>query len=78
MQMGPGVEMSMRNRIVEMQHEVSNRTLRSAAATRQSKSGSLAGLRVAIGTRLASFGQQLASVERGSTTVESTTATSVG
>ena len=64
MQMGPGIEMSMRNRMIEMQREVSNRTLRSAAATRQAKPGSLAGLRAGIGTRRSvDAGEQLASIE---------------
>jgi len=77
-QIGPGVELSMRNRMIEMQREVSNSTLRSAAATRQVKSGSLSGFRASIGTRLGSFGQQLAGVECGSRTGESTAAACVG
>ena len=78
MQIGPGVEVSMRNAMIESQREVSNRTLRSAAATRQVKPGSLAGFRASIGTRLASFGQQLAGEECGSRTGESTAAVCVG
>jgi hypothetical protein len=68
----------MRHRMIEMQREVSNSTLRSAAATRQAKSGSLAGFRASIGIRLSSLGQQLAGAERGSRTGESITAVSAG
>jgi hypothetical protein len=77
-QTGPGIEVSMRNRMIEMQREVSNRTLRSAAATRQAKSGSLAGLRAFIGTRLSLAGQQLANPTSGSMAGESPTVICAG
>ncbi len=72
MQYGPGVEVSMRNNMIEMQREVSNRTLRSAAATRQAKSGSLAGLRGYVGNRLMVAGKQLAGPNRDTLAGKST------
>ena len=78
MQIGPGIEISMRNRMMEMQREVSNSTLRSAAATRQAKPGSLSGLRAFIGTRLSLAGQQLANPKCGSLAGESATVICAG
>ena len=78
MQIGPGIEVSMRNQMMDKQREVSNRTLRSAAATHQAKSGSLSGLRGFIGARLSAFGQQLAGPERGSMAAESTAVNCAG
>lgn len=78
MQFGPGVEVSMRNRMSEMQHEVSNRTLRSAAATRQAKSGTLTGLRSYFGTRFATVGQRLAGSSNGSVAGEPCTVACAG
>lgn len=78
MQIGPGVEVSMRNRMIESQLEVSNRMLQSAAASRQVKYGSLAKLRASLGTRVASFGQQLAGTQRGSRAGDSAAAMRVG
>ena len=78
MQIGPGIEISMRNRMMEMQREVSNSTLRSAAATRQAKPGSLTGFRAFIGTRLSLAGQQLAGPKCGSLAGESATVICAG
>ena len=78
MQIGPGIEISMRNAMIESQREVSNRTLRSAAAARQPKSGSLTGLRAAIGIRLSALGNQLAEPKCGSTAGESSTVMCAG
>jgi hypothetical protein len=71
MHIGPGVELSMRNAMIESQREVSNRMLRSAAATRQAKSGTFSGLRSFFGTRLSAAGKQLASPKCGSMAGES-------
>ncbi len=78
MQFGPGVEVSMRNHMFEMQREVSNRTLRSAAATRQAKSGSLAGLRVYVGNRFLAVGKQLANPQADFPAGESNTVICAG
>lgn len=71
MQLGPGVELSMRAKMSETQREVSNRTLRSAAATRQAKSSTFSGLRAFFGTRLSAAGQRLAEPNCGSMAGES-------
>ncbi len=72
MQMGPGVEISMRNAMIESQREVSNRTLRSAAAARQAKPSIFSVFRAFFGNRLSMAGQRLASPECGSLAGEST------
>jgi hypothetical protein len=64
--------------MIEVQHEVSNRTLRSAAATRQAKPGTLSGLRAFVGTRLSLAGQQLANPKCGSMAGETATAICAG
>jgi hypothetical protein len=61
-QIGPGIEISMRAKMIESQLVVSNSTLRSAAATRQAKPGTLPSLRTWTGSVLRSAGVQLASV----------------
>ena len=63
MQIGPGVEVTMRSRMMEAQLEVSNRTLRSAAAARQANPGRLTGFRSWVGSRLSLSGRQLAGRE---------------
>lgn len=60
MQIGPGIEISMRAKMNETQLVVSNRTLRSAAATRQAKPGTFSSLRNWTGSVLRSAGVQLA------------------
>ena len=60
MQMGPGVEVSMRAKMVETEILVSNRMLRSAAATRQAKPGVISSLRTFTGTVLQNAGALLA------------------
>ncbi|TXG81007.1 MAG: hypothetical protein E6R14_08355 [Thermomicrobiales bacterium] len=62
----------------EMQREVSNRTLRSAVATRQAKPSMFSGLRVFFGTRLSSLGKQLAEPKASSVAGESTALNSAG
>ena len=78
MQIGPGIEIAMRNQMMEKQREVSNRTLRSAVATRQAKPSIFSGLRGFFGTRLSSMGKQLAEVECGSMVGESSTVNCAG
>jgi hypothetical protein len=77
-QIGPGVEISMRNRMMETQLEVSNRTLRSAAAARHERTSPLAGFRSWIGSRLTSAGTQLAGPECGPAVGETATVMCAG
>ncbi len=59
MQNGPGIEITMRGNMLEYQLEVSNRTLRSAAAARTAKRGLVTTLRVSIGSFVTSIGAML-------------------
>jgi hypothetical protein len=59
-QMGPGVEISMRSKMIESQLIVSNRMLRSAAATHQVKPGLISSLRHSIGSAFHLAGASLA------------------
>ncbi len=72
MQIGPGVEVSMRNHMFEMRRGLSNRTLRSAAATRHAKPGSLTGLRAYVGHRFMMVSKQFAEPHCDSLAGEST------
>ena len=60
MKIGAGAEVSMRSHMFELQRGLSNRTLRSAAATRLAKPGSLTGLRAYVGHCFMMVGKQLA------------------
>lgn len=72
MQIGPGVDLSMRMAMIETQRVVSTRTLRSAAATHNAKSSPFSGLRTFIGTRLSVIGQRLVDPKCGSLAGDST------
>ena len=63
MQIGPGIEISMRSNMMNSQLLVSNRTLRSAAATRGAKPGILSSLRAWTGSALHLAGASLAGRE---------------
>jgi hypothetical protein len=58
--MGPGIEITMRSKMIESQLVVSNHMLRSAAATRQVKPGLISSLRRSIGTAFHVIGSSLA------------------
>ena len=60
MQIGPGIEISMRSNMMNSQLLVSNRTLRSAAATRGAKPGLVSSLRAWTGSVLLTAGASLA------------------
>jgi hypothetical protein len=62
-QIGPGIEVSMRSNMMNSQLDVSNRTLRSAAATRGAKPGILSSLRAWTGSALHLAGASLAGRE---------------
>ncbi|MCA9858255.1 MAG: hypothetical protein KC438_00965 [Thermomicrobiales bacterium] len=59
MQNGPGIEITMRGNMMEYQLDVSNRTLRSAAATRTAKRAPMTTLRISTGSFVASIGAML-------------------
>ena len=63
MQIGPGIEVSMRSNMMESQRVVSNRMLRSAAATRRAKPGLVSSLRAWTGSALHLAGASLAGRE---------------
>ncbi len=63
MQMGPGIDISMRSNMLNSQLVVSHRTLRSAAATRSAKPGRVTSLRAWTGSVLRSAGASLAGRE---------------
>lgn len=75
MQLGPGIEITMRSRMIESQRVVSNRMLRSAAATQLAKPGMFSSLRTGIGSAIRDAGAQLASIERRPAIGECTTVT---
>jgi hypothetical protein len=64
MQIGPGIEISMRSNMMESQRVVSNRMLRSAAATHRAKPGMLSTLRAKTGSVFHVAGASLAGRER--------------
>jgi hypothetical protein len=66
-QIGPGIEVSMRSNMMNSQLDVSNLTLRSAAATRGAKPGILSSLRAWTGSALHFAGASLAGREADST-----------
>lgn len=59
-QYGPGVEISMRTKMMEAQQNVKNSTLRSAAAAQSGRTGSFTGFRSWIGSQVIQLGRQLA------------------
>jgi hypothetical protein len=63
-QIGPGIEVSMRSNMMESQRLVSNRTLRSAAATPSAKPGLVSSLRNWTGSALHHAGASLVGRER--------------
>ena len=63
MQIGPGIEISMRSNMLEKQLVVSNRMLRSAAATHEASRGNNRPLRARIGMALHRLGTSIAGRE---------------
>ncbi len=64
MQIGPGIEISMRSNMLDKQLVVSNRMLRSAAAMHEASSGNTIPLRARFGAALHRIGTSLAGRER--------------
>ncbi len=76
MQIGPGIEIAMRNNMLEKQLVVSNAMLRSAAATHEASQRNNAPLRARFGAALHRIGTSLAGRERRPTIGDCSTVTS--
>jgi hypothetical protein len=63
-QIGPGIEITIRSNMMESQRVESNRMFRSAAATRRAKPGLVSSLRAWTGSALHHVGASLAGRER--------------